>query len=90
MYDTAFQGRGLKVDVLINNAGIVCGKKLLDISMAEVERTMKVNCLSNFAVIKASETNTPYKSKWRNIWIRDVFCYPYAQDKCPIMNQRSL
>ena len=28
---------------------------------------------------------TNYKSKWRNIWIRDVFPYLYGQDKCPIM-----
>ena len=29
-------------------------------------------------------------SKWlaSNIWIRDVCCYPYVQDKCTIMNQR--
>ena len=31
-----------------------------------------------------------YESKWRagNVWIRDVFCCPYARNKCPIMNQR--
>ena len=38
----------------------------------------------------AHHTIAPLFLKWRNIWIRDVFCYLYAQDKCPIMNQRSL
>ena len=33
-----------------------------------------------------------YIANWlaSNIWIRDVCCYPYAQDTCPIMNQRPL
>ena len=40
----------------------------------------------------AGQSITRYISKYdvANIWIRDVFCYPYAQDKCPIMNQRPL
>ena len=39
-----------------------------------------------------TQNHTIDESQWRaiNIWIRDVFCYPYAQDQCPIMNQRSL
>ena len=34
---------------------------------------------------KPGPSITHYKSKWRSIWIRDVFCYSYAQDMCPIM-----
>ena len=42
------------------------------------------------AYIVSPRSQLNYKSKWHNIWIRDVVCYLYAQDKCPIMNQRSL
>ena len=30
-----------------------------------------------------SQSTIKYKSKWRNIWIVDVFCYQYTQDTCP-------
>lgn len=36
------------VDVLVNNAGIVAGKTLLDLSAEEIERTFKVNTLAHF------------------------------------------
>ena len=36
----------------------------------------------------ASSNITCYTSTCCTTWIRDVFCYQYAQDKCPIMNQR--
>ena len=40
--------------------------------------------------LEMGQSDTHYESKWpaSNTWIRDVFCYPYAQDKCPIMSQR--
>ncbi|CAH1115976.1 unnamed protein product [Phaedon cochleariae] len=41
------------VDVLINNAGVVCGQKLLDIPDYMVEKTFKVNVLAHFWTIKA-------------------------------------
>jgi len=40
------------VSVLINNAGIVSGKSFLDLSCAEFERTMKVNAVSHFYLLK--------------------------------------
>jgi all-trans-retinol dehydrogenase (NAD+) len=41
------------VDVLINNAGIVTGKPLLDISDEEIERTFDVNTLAHFWTVRA-------------------------------------
>ncbi|MCP4434779.1 MAG: SDR family oxidoreductase [Actinomycetia bacterium] len=41
------------VDVLVNNAGIVSGKSIEDLSSAEIERTFRVNTLSNFWTTKA-------------------------------------
>ena len=39
-----------KVDILINNAGIVSGKKFVDVSDAQIEKTFQVNALANFWV----------------------------------------
>ena len=41
------------VDVLINNAGVVSGKPLLELSSSDIERTIRVNALSNFWTTKA-------------------------------------
>jgi len=41
------------VDILINNAGIIIGKPLLHQKVVEIQRTMDVNCISNFWTIKA-------------------------------------
>lgn len=40
------------IDILINNAGIVTGKKLLDSSFEEIEKTMNINAISHFWTIK--------------------------------------
>jgi all-trans-retinol dehydrogenase (NAD+) len=40
------------VTILINNAGIVSGKKILDISVEMAELTLKVNCLSHVYTVK--------------------------------------
>ncbi len=40
------------VDVLINNAGIVNGKAILDLSENEIKRTFEVNSLSLFRVVR--------------------------------------
>jgi len=44
---------GGPIDILINNAGIVSGKTLLDISEEEIERTFQVNTLALFWTVKA-------------------------------------
>jgi len=41
------------IDILINNAGIVSGKNLLDISGREIERTFQVNTLALFWTVRA-------------------------------------
>jgi len=41
------------VDILVLNAGIVSGKKFLEIPDEEIERTYQVNCLSHFWALKA-------------------------------------
>lgn len=38
------------VEILINNAGIVCGQTLLDIPDEMIEKTFQVNILSHFWV----------------------------------------
>jgi len=41
------------IDILINNAGVVSGKTLLDISDREIERTFQVNTLALFWTVRA-------------------------------------
>jgi all-trans-retinol dehydrogenase (NAD+) len=41
------------IDILINNAGIVSGKYLLDLSDADIERTFQVNTLALFWTVRA-------------------------------------
>jgi all-trans-retinol dehydrogenase (NAD+) len=41
------------IDILINNAGVVSGKNLLDLSDQEIERTFQVNALALFWTIRA-------------------------------------
>ena len=41
------------IDILINNAGIVSGKSLLDLSDDEIERTFQVNALALFWTVRA-------------------------------------
>ncbi len=41
------------VSILVNNAGIVSGKTLLETDDAKIEKTMDVNVLSNFWTVKA-------------------------------------
>lgn len=50
IYDTASQINS--VDILINNAGIVTGKNLLDASDAMIEKTFQVNILAHFWLVK--------------------------------------
>lgn len=42
-----------KVDVLVNNAGVVSGKPFLDCEDEQLERTMSVNVLGHFWTVKA-------------------------------------
>jgi all-trans-retinol dehydrogenase (NAD+) len=40
------------VTILINNAGVVTGKNTLDLTEAEIDRTMQVNCISHLHTIR--------------------------------------
>ena len=42
-----------KVDILMNNAGIVTGKSILDLTQQDIEKTFDVNILAQFWTIKA-------------------------------------
>jgi len=55
VYATAEKVRGEvgRVDVLVNNAGIVNGKPFLECTDEELRRTMEVNILSHFWTVKA-------------------------------------
>jgi len=44
---------GGAVDILINNAGLVSGKSLLDLSDEDIERTFQVNTLALFWTVRA-------------------------------------
>jgi all-trans-retinol dehydrogenase (NAD+) len=53
---TAFEGiitLHSGVDVLINNAGIVAGKHLLDLTTADIDRTFRINVISHFHTTRA-------------------------------------
>lgn len=49
----AAAAEGLAVDVLINNAGVVTGRYLLDASEDQIRRTFEVNTLAGFWTTKA-------------------------------------
>jgi len=55
IYDTAAQvlSDGGAIDILINNAGIVSGKPLLEISDEQIQRTFDVNTLALFWTTRA-------------------------------------
>ena len=55
IYDTAAQvlNDGGAIDILINNAGIVSGKPLLEISDEQIQRTFDVNTLALFWTTRA-------------------------------------
>ena len=44
---------GGPIDILINNAGVVSGKRLLDLSDQDIERTFQVNALALFWTVRA-------------------------------------
>lgn len=44
---------GGPVDILINNAGVVSGKELLDLADTEIEQTFRVNTLALFWTVRA-------------------------------------
>lgn len=49
----ALRRRGVRVGVLVNNAGIVVGKPFADQTPAEIERTMRINALAPMQVTRA-------------------------------------
>ena len=46
-----------RVDVLVNNAGIVSGKSVMDLNLNDYKRMMDVNCFAHVATVKEVLTN---------------------------------
>ena len=44
---------GLRVDVLVNNAGVVAGRYFLDLTEEDIERTFRVNALAHYWTTRA-------------------------------------
>jgi all-trans-retinol dehydrogenase (NAD+) len=44
---------GLRVDVLVNNAGVVAGRRFLDLTDEDIERTFRVNTLAHYWTTRA-------------------------------------
>jgi all-trans-retinol dehydrogenase (NAD+) len=42
-----------KVDIIVNNAGVVCGRPFLECKDEQLERTLRVNVLAHFWTVKA-------------------------------------
>ena len=42
-----------KIDILINNAGVVCGKPFFDMNEEEIRKTSDINCFGGLWVLKA-------------------------------------
>ncbi|XP_020617493.1 estradiol 17-beta-dehydrogenase 11-like [Orbicella faveolata] len=51
------------VDVLVNNAGILIGKKLMNLKDVEIERTMRINTLAHFWTVRSFLPNMLEKNK---------------------------
>lgn len=48
------------VDILINNAGVVCGQTLLDIPDHMIEKTFNVNIISHYWVGLKQTSHAPF------------------------------
>lgn len=59
--------------ILINNAGVVQGKLLLDLSYAELKQTFDVNVLAQFATIKAFLPNMLKNRRGHIVTVSSVF-----------------
>lgn len=53
-----------KVDILINNAGIVFGKRLLEIPDEVIVKTFEVNALANFWVRNHKDVTLEIRDYW--------------------------
>jgi len=62
-----------KIDVLINNAGIVSTKKFMDIDQAEWDRVMRINMTSIYATVQ-----TVFPSMMANNYGRIVYFFSVA------------
>ena len=55
VYETAARTKQIAgpISMVINNAGIVTGKRFIDLKDEDIDKTMAVNCTSNFWIIKS-------------------------------------
>ena len=54
------------VSILVNNAGIVTGKKLMEAPDSLIEKTMEVNTMAHFWVSQTQHTHTVY------LWVQII------------------
>ncbi|EEQ39193.1 putative uncharacterized oxidoreductase [Clavispora lusitaniae] len=63
------------VTVLVNNAGITGGQTVLDLSVADIDKTVRVNLLSNFYTIKVFLPDMLKESRGYIVTIGSVLAY---------------
>merc|ERR1711933_190432 len=60
------------IDVLINNAGIVTGKSVLDLSERQIRKCFDVNVIAHFWTIQAFLPKMMHKSNEKDEWCQIV------------------
>ncbi|XP_056462456.1 retinol dehydrogenase 10-A-like [Gadus chalcogrammus] len=76
---------GRDVTILVNNAGVVAGKRMLDCPDELIERTMKVNCHALFWTVKAFLPQMKANNHGHIVTVASVlglFSTPCVEDYC--------
>ncbi|KAJ3603097.1 hypothetical protein NHX12_030841 [Muraenolepis orangiensis] len=83
--ETVRKDLGRDVTVLVNNAGVVAGRRMLDCPDELIERTMKVNCHALFWTVKAFLPQMKAQNHGHIVTIASVlglFSTPCVEDYC--------
>ncbi|CAL8337222.1 unnamed protein product [Lota lota] len=83
--ETVREDLGRDVTILVNNAGVVAGKRMLDCPDELIERTMKVNCHALFWTVKAFLPQMKAQNHGHIVTIASVlglFSTPCVEDYC--------